>query len=156
MEINPTLLGPVAALMGALSGGGASLAAAVYTQRFQNRLQRVASEVAKREGVYADFVMSASNLLLTAYVSGQDDFALGGEEQRLVGLINRMRLFAPPEVITGAESVLKAIVGILLGPSIQIRQLAKEALSKGLDQDPLLAFSSVCRSDLDAIRRSTL
>jgi hypothetical protein len=33
--------------------------------------------------------MNASNLLLNAYV--HDDIALGGEEQHLVGLINRMR-----------------------------------------------------------------
>ena len=97
MVIEPALLSPISALLGALIGGGASLFAAVYTQRTQNRLQRVAGEVAKREAVYADFVMSASNLLLNAYV--HDDIALGGDEQHLIGLINRMRLFAPPQVV---------------------------------------------------------
>ena len=53
MYIDPALLGPVSALMGALIGGSTSLVAAVYTQRHQDRLQRVASEVAKRETVYA-------------------------------------------------------------------------------------------------------
>ena len=75
MHIDPTLLNPVSALFGALVGGTASLAAAVYTQRRQDRLQRVAAEVAKRETVYADFVMSASNLLLNAYT--KDEIALG-------------------------------------------------------------------------------
>ena len=60
MQIDPTLLSPVSALLGALIGGGASIVAAIYTQRTQNRLQRVASEVAKREAIYADFVTSAS------------------------------------------------------------------------------------------------
>src|SRR5690348_12359368 len=46
MYIDPALLGPVSALMGALIGGSTSLVAAVYTQRYQDRLQRVASEVA--------------------------------------------------------------------------------------------------------------
>ena len=50
-------------------GGGASLTAAVYTQRRQDRLQRVAREITKRETVYADFIMTASKLLLQAYVS---------------------------------------------------------------------------------------
>ena len=67
MYIDPALLSPISALMGALIGGSTSLVAAVYTQRHQDRLQRVASEVAKRETVYADFVMSASNLVLKAY-----------------------------------------------------------------------------------------
>jgi hypothetical protein len=44
--------------------------------------------------------------------------------------------------------VLRAIVEISLKPSIELRQLAKEALSKSLDPDPLLVFSSNCRADL--------
>jgi hypothetical protein len=152
MRIDPTLLGPVSALMGALIGGGTSLVAAMYTQRSQDRLQRVASEVAKRETVYADFVMSASYLLLHAYT--RDELVLGGDEQRLIGLVNRMRLFAPHNVVTGAELVLKTIVEIALKPSVELRQLAKEALSKNPDSEPLLSFSSICRADLDRVRRT--
>jgi hypothetical protein len=154
MYIDPALLGPVSALMGALIGGSTSLVAAVYTQRHQDRLQRVASEIAKRETVYADFVMSASNLLLNAYT--HDEIALSGDEQRMIGLINRMRLFAPTDVVDGAEAVLRAIVEISLKPSIELRQLAKEALSKSLDPDPLLVFSSICRADLDNVHRTVV
>jgi hypothetical protein len=154
MYIDPTLLGPVSALMGALIGGSTSLVAAVYTQRHQDRLQRVASEVAKRETVYAEFVMSASNFLLNAYT--HDEIALGGDEQRLVGLMNRMRLFAPTDVVSGAEVVLRAILEIALKPSIELRQLAKKALSKSLDPDPLLAFRSICRADLDNVHRTVV
>ena len=67
MSIDPALLSPISALLGAVVGGGASLLGAIYTQRSQDRVRRVASEIAKRETVYADFVMSASNLLLNAY-----------------------------------------------------------------------------------------
>ena len=127
---------------------------AIYTQRSQDRVQRVASEVAKRETVYADFVMSASNLLLNAYT--RDEITLGGDEQQMIGLINRMRLFAPTDVVNGAEAVLRAIVEILLKPSIELRQLAKEALSKSLDPDPLVKFSSICRTDLDNVHRTVV
>ena len=96
--------------------------------------------------------MSASNLLLTAYT--HDEIVLGGDEQRLIGLINRMRLFASPDIVAGAEKVLRTIIEILLKPGIELRQLAKEALSKSLDPDPLLAFSSMCRADLDNVRRT--
>jgi len=152
MHIDAAILSPVSALLGALLGGSASLCAAIYTQRNQNRLQRVAGEIAKRETVYADFVMNASNLLLNAYV--RDEIALGGEEQRLVGLINRMRLFAPHDVTKGAEAVLRAIVEISLKPGIEVRRLAKEALSESLDPDPLLSFSIICRADLDNVFRT--
>ena len=154
MSIDPALVSPISALLGALVGGGASLLGAIYTQRSQDRVQRVASEVAKRETVYADFVMSASNLLLSAYT--HDEIALSGDEQRMIGLINRMRLFAPTDVVGGAEAVLRAIVEILLKPSIELRQLAKEALSKSLDPDPLLVFSSICRADLDNVHRTVV
>ena len=154
MYIDPALLGPISALMGALIGGSTSLAAAVYTQRHQDRLQRVAGEVAKRETVYADFVMSASNLVLKAYT--HDEIVLNEDERRVIGLMNRMRLFAPPDVVGGAEAVLRAIVEISLKPSVERRQLAKEALSKSLDPDPLLAFSLACRTDLDNVRRTVV
>ena len=151
MVIDPTLVGPLSALLGALVGGVASLLGAIHTQRSHDRVERVASEIAKRETVYADFVMSASNLLLNAYTC--DELALGGDEQRMIGLINRMRLFAPADVVDGAEAVLRAIVEILLKPSIELRLLAKQALSKHLDPDPLLAFSEICRADLDSAHR---
>ena len=154
MSIDPALLSPVSVLLGALVGGGASLLGTIYTQRSQDRVQRVASEIAKRETVYADFVMSASNLLLNAYT--HDEISLGADVQRLIGLINRMRLFAPTDVVSGAEAVLRAIVEISLKPSVELRQLAKEALSKSLDPNPLLAFSSICWDDLDSVHRTVM
>jgi hypothetical protein len=153
MTIDPSFLTPMSAMLGALLGGGASLVAAIYTHRSQDRLQRVAAEVAKRETVYADFVMYASNLLLRAYT--RDEIELSGDEQRLVGLINRMRFFAPADVIATAEAVLRAIVEISLKPSVKPRQLATEALTRSLDPDPLLRFSLVCRADLDSLHRTT-
>jgi hypothetical protein len=38
MHIDPALLSPISLFFGALLGGGASLIAAIYTQRCQNRL----------------------------------------------------------------------------------------------------------------------
>jgi hypothetical protein len=64
-----------------------------------------------------------------------------------------MRLFAPANVVGGAEEVLRAIVEIALKPSIELRQLAKEALSSSPIPDPLLAFSEICRADLDRVAR---
>ena len=147
MYIDPALLSPASALLGALIGGSTSLVAAVYTQRHQDRLRRVASEVTKRETVYADFVMSASKVLLNAFT--HDELSLGADEQLLAGLLNRMRLFAPPDGVGKAEDVLSAIVEISLKPRIEARQLAKQAVAKTLDPDPVMTFSSICRADID-------
>jgi hypothetical protein len=146
------LLSQVSGLLGALIGGGASLAVAVYNQRSEERQQRIANEITKRETVYTDFLENASKLLLNAYT--HDDLVLGVDEQHLIGLINRMRLFAPPELVAGAEAVLKAILEILLKPSIELRQLARDALSASPDPDPLVKFSLMCRADLDRVRRT--
>ena len=71
----------------------------------------MANEITKRETVYADFLENASKLLLNAYT--HDEIVLGGDEQHLIGLINRMRLFAPPTSSARRKAVLKAIVEIL-------------------------------------------
>jgi HAMP domain-containing protein len=47
MHLDSALLSSASVLLGALIGGCASLIAAVYTQRQQNRLQRVAFEITK-------------------------------------------------------------------------------------------------------------
>jgi hypothetical protein len=151
MHIDPALLSAISALVGAITGGGASLTAAIYTQRYQDRLQRVARETTKREVVYADFIMSASKLLLNAYV--HDGVSLNGEEQHLVGLANRMRLFAPPNVIDEADKVIRGLIEISLKPSVDLRKLAMAELSKHPDSDLLLPLSLACRADLDGVYR---
>jgi hypothetical protein len=153
VSIDPaTVLSQVSGFLGALIGGGASLGVAIYNQRCEKRLQRVAKEITRRETVYSDFLESASKLVLNAYT--RDEIVLGGDEQHLIALIHRMRLFAPQDVVAGAEAVLKAIVEISLKPSIELRQLAMEALSKSPDPDPFLRFSLICRSDLDNVHRN--
>ena len=154
MHIEPALLSAIAALMGAIVGGGASLGAAIYNQRSQDRLQRIAREITRREMVYADFITSASKLLLKAQV--RDEIKLGGDEQQLIGLVNRMRLFAPEHVIDEAEAVVRAIVEIWLKPSLEPRQLAESALSDSRLPDPLLPFSLACRADLDKVHQTVI
>ena len=107
--------------------------------------------------------MSRRVALITTILAGNrynvythDEISLSGDEQRLIGLINRMRLFAPTDVVNGAEAVLKAIVEIPLKPSVELRQLAKQALSDSLDPDPLPKFSSICRADLDNVHRTVV
>ena len=53
-------------------------------------------------------------------------------------------VFAPANVVGGAEVVLRAIVEVALKPSVELRQLAKQALSQSPVPDPFLAFSEIC------------
>jgi hypothetical protein len=154
MPIDPPLLSALSALVGALMGGSASLAAAVFTQRRQDRLQRIARETTKREAVYADFIMTASKLHLHAYVS--DGLRLDSDEHHLIGLANRMRLFAPRTVIDEAEAMIRGIVELSLKPGKDVAKLTVEEVAKNRDSDPLLPFSLASRSDLDNVYRTTL
>ena len=88
--------------------------------------------------------MNASKLLLNAYV--HDGITLNGDEQHL-RLANRMRLFAPPNVIDEAEVVIRALIEISLKPSLDLRKLAIAELSKDPHSDLLLSFSQACRTD---------
>ena len=152
MHIDPAIVGALSALVGATIGAAASLAAAIYTQRYQNRLQRVAREMSKRETVYADFIMSASSLLLKGYVT--EGFKLNGEEQHLIGVLNRMRLFAPPTIVDNADAVIRRIIEISLQPSLDLRKLTVADMAKNRDSDLLLPFSQACRVDLDNVYRT--
>jgi len=135
-------------------GGGASLLAALYTQRCQGRLQRATREVTKREGVYADFIMNASKALLHAHLS--DDIKLDVEQQALIGIADRMRLFAPKNVIQEAERIIRQLIEIYLQPSIDLRKLATTELAESRHPDLLLPFSLACRADLDRVYRNAV
>ena len=152
MPINPAIISSASALLGALAGGGASFAAALYTQRSQDRIQRINVELAKRELVYSDFVMSASRAFLATRM--QDTPSLGADEQHLAGLLNRMRLFAPLTIVKHAEQVIHSIARAALEPALDIRSLIDAEIS-GKPTDAILApFSVACRADLDLVSRT--
>ena len=127
MVVEPVLLNSTPALVGAVIGGGASLAAAVYTQWYQDRRQRIAREAEKREAIYGEFIISASKVLVSAYIS--DKLLWTGDEQHLIGLVNRMRLFAPPHIIAEAEDVIRNLIQIALQPRLDMQELARTTLT---------------------------
>jgi hypothetical protein len=61
--IDSALLSAIAALMGSLIGGTATLTASWLTQRLQLRIQATVHEAAKRESLYAEFIIEASRRL---------------------------------------------------------------------------------------------
>ena len=97
--------------------------------------------------------MSASSLLLKAYVT--EGFKVNGEEQHLIGLLNRMRLFAPPTIIDLGDAVIRRIIEISLQPSLDLRKLRAD-LPKNPDSNLLLPFSQACRADLHTVYRTAI
>ena len=152
MHIDPPLLISGSALLGALMGGGASLAAAIYTQRCQHRVQDVAREITKRETVYADFVMTASNSAPERVRAGQ-----ARPERRRAA---PHRAPQPNEALRSAGCRGRGGGGAqgdhrdLAEAGRRPRAAREGGVVRGLDPDPLLAFSLACRADLDNVRRT--
>jgi hypothetical protein len=93
--------------------------------------------------------MTASAALLTAFV--EDGITFGQDKQQLVGVLERIRLFAPPEVVVEAEQVLQSILEIALQPVIDFHGITADDMAKRRESNVLQGFSKVCRSDLDGL-----
>jgi hypothetical protein len=102
--------------------------------------------------VYAEFILAATAVMAKAVVS---DIALGADEQRLFGLANRIRLFAPAKVIEEAEKLIRLIIEVSLKPGVDLRAAASEALAARANplQNPLVPLSRACQEDLDRLER---
>jgi hypothetical protein len=81
---------------------------------------------------------------------------MGADEQRLFGLANRLRLFAPAKVIEEAEKLVRRIIEVSLKPRVDLRAAAGEALAAGENplQNLLLPLSRACQEDLHSLERT--
>lgn len=118
MAVDAALLSSGAVRFGALIGGGASLAVAVRTQRNKDRLQRIARQMRKPPDRPCRLHGEGVHLVIDACVHDANAIELSENGQKRIGLINRMRLLAPPQVVSEAEAALKAIIAISLQPAL--------------------------------------
>jgi hypothetical protein len=65
--MDPAILSATSALIGSLIGGVSSFAASWLTQHRQLRIQLLLQEAAKRETLYAEFIIEASKRLTEAW-----------------------------------------------------------------------------------------
>lgn len=145
----------VAAIMGALVGGLASLASAWVSERTRHRRDLIQREITKRETTYSDFIDHASKLYVTSATHNinEDDANLEAELEgpvSLYGIASRIRLFASEGVIKEAEAVLDRILIQFGAENISVEQLREKKLN---EPDPLKAFSISCRRELQDLQR---
>jgi hypothetical protein len=146
----------MAAIMGALVGGLASLASTWVSERTRHRRDLVQREVTKRETTYSDFIDHASRLYVisaTHNLNDGDEASIESELQgavSLYGIASRIRLFASDRVIREAEAVLDLILMQFGAENISVDQLREKKLD---DRDPLKAFSISCRRELKTLQK---
>src|SRR4029434_10970858 len=96
----------LAAVMGALVGGLASLTSSWMGERTRHRRDMLQREISKRESTYSEFIEHASKLYVTSATHNlSDDANLESELEgavSLYGIASRIRLFASDRVIKEA------------------------------------------------------
>jgi len=150
--MNGGVISALAAIMGALVGGLASLASTWIGERSRHRRDLLQRETAKRESVYSEFIDQASKLYVASATHHIDDDDAEVEEMvSLYAVASRIRLFASDQVIAEAEKVIDRVFIQFGADNISAEQLRKTAVETR--DDPLIAFSIVCRHDLQDIKR---
>ena len=153
--MNGDISNGLAAIMGALVGGLASLASTWVSERSRHKRDLLQREIAKRETTYSDFIDHASKLYVTSATHNvkNGDANLEAELDgavSLYGIASRIRLFASDRVIKEAEAVLDLILIQFGAENISVEELREKKLN---ERDPLKPFSVSCRSELQDLHR---
>ena len=138
----------IAALLGSVAGGSASLATAFMNLKAQERRVAIQTEMHKRELLYTDFITECSKLALDAL-----DHSLDRPEtlQQAYTLVNRIRLTSSDAVLHAAEAAIQEIVARYRAPNIPIEKLREISLAE--IHDPIKAFSDTCRNELRLLKQ---
>jgi hypothetical protein len=141
-EMDNAYMSAIAALAGSAIGGLASFATTWLTQHSQERAQRFAQAMTRREHLYREFIEEASKLFTDALTHQLEE---PSKFVRLYALVGNLRLCASANVIVKAEEVMRQIVETYSLPNIDFRNLEDR---QEYDTDVLRAFSEACREDL--------
>jgi hypothetical protein len=140
--MNVAYLSALSALAGSALGGIASIVTSWLNQHSQDRSQRHAQSVSRRERLYGDFVDEASALLVDALTHDQFD---PSRFVQIYATVGKLRLFASCDVVTKADKVMRDIGEIHYFPK---RDYANRDAALKEDLNILQAFSEACRDDL--------
>lgn len=137
----------LSALAGSSIGAFATFATTWLNQSYQNRIQRRANEMSRRERLFGDFVDEAAKVFGDALVNRLDDPA---KLVRLYALKSRLSLFASVEVIEKAEDVLRAVAVKYYSDKTDYSNLVPGDidLSTRKNFDILHDFTKACREEL--------
>jgi len=138
----------LAAISGSLVGAFGSAIGTWITARHQDRRNLLGNTIARREGLYSDFIGESARLVVDAMQHNASDV------QRLLpvyALLSRIRLSSSEPVLREAEQVIRHIVSTYPKPNLTAEQIESQAAT---DRDPLRQFSDLCRRELDSLQRA--
>lgn len=143
-DMDASLISGVAALPGAAIGGLTSATAAWFTQRAITKSQRLASETARRQDIYRDFIEVSAKCYIDALQHENPDIP------GLIGIyakISRMRVLSAANIVDSAERVAQRILDTYAQPDKSFVELRSMANDHAIDL--LHEFSKACRMEYE-------
>jgi hypothetical protein len=140
--MNSASTSAIAALAGSAIGALASFATTWLTQHAQERSQRYAQAMVRREHLYGTFIEEASKTMADALTHDLDD---PSKLVRLYSLVGQLRLFAPADIVMRAEAVMQCVIERYRLPNRDFRN-PRDWQEDHIDVIRL--FSEACRHDL--------
>ena len=142
--MDTTVVSAMAAVLGSLVGGSATVATAWITQKTLTKREMIGAEIRKRETLYGEFISECSKLVMDSFARTLD------KPETLLpafALLNRVRLSASDAVLTEAENILKWIAEQYFSPNLSVEEM-RVLVRSGSDVDPLKSFGEACRAEL--------
>ena len=145
--MDPSLITGVSALTGAAIGGLTSAAAAWFTQRAIAKSQWLASETARRQDIYREFIEIAAKCHIDALQHEKPDVPSLVD---IYAKISRMRVLSAPEIVSSAERVVQKILDTYAQPDKSFGEVSNMARDHAIDL--LHEFSHACRLEYERHR----
>jgi len=137
----------LAAIGGTAIGGLTSGLTALLNSYAQARAEQISHDLARRQDLIRDFIISASKTYGEAMVSNEPNVQ---ELVSLYSMLSRMRALAMPRTVECGEKLMTTIVDAYFAPNRTLREL-HELIASGVNIDPLRDFSEAARVELDTL-----
>jgi hypothetical protein len=136
----------LSALAGSVIGGLTSSGTTWLTQRAQARALQFAREMSRREDLYRDFIVAASNAYGDALTSSEPKIV---DLVNLYAMVSRMRVLSVSRTTACADKIMLTIIDTYFSPNKSIRELHDLIKDGGGERiDPLMEFSEAAREEL--------
>ena len=147
--MDPAIVSAMAAVLGSLVGGSATVATAWITQRTLSKRELMGAEIRTRQTLYGEFIRECSKLVVDSFTHTLD------KPEKLLPvyeILNRIRLCASDAVLAEAEQTLKTITEQYFSPNLSVEEIRALVRSGRASGDPLQLFGEACRVELKSIR----
>ena len=145
--MDATIVSAMAAVLGSLVGGSATVATTWITQRTLSKRELLGMEIRTRQTLYGEFIRECSKLVIDSFTHTLD------KPETLLPVyevLNRIRLCASAAVLAEAERILAKLTEQYSSPNLSVEEIRKLVQARG--PDPLKSFGEACRIELRSMR----